>query len=199
MDAVRREFADQQISMWSINDIYERDEQTGRVRFRNPDDPNRDFASRYEAQQFVDAMNKQITAEFRSRVNQKQRELVQEEAPRLRTLEFAPRYNAMDQTTRDIFDDLIEPYAVRNKAGEVIGFNIQLEPMARQAEKIAQRFRAAAPAPAGQEPDAKPEPKGPALDMKTGASQTGDIEPKTIGEALKMYDKKQREARKKGK
>lgn len=184
--------------MWSINDIYERDEQTGRVRFRNPDDPNRDFSSRYEAQQFVDAMNKQISTEFRQRVNMKQRELIQQEGPRLRTLEFAPRYNAMDQTTKDIFDDLIEPYAVRDGAGDVIGFNVNLEPVARQAERIAARFKQQAPtAPAAAQE--KEKPTGPALDMKTGASVTGDAEPKTIGEALKMYDKKQRESKKKGK
>jgi hypothetical protein len=35
------------------------------------------------------------------------------------------------------------------------------------------------------------------LDIKTGASETREAEPKTLGEALKMFDKKQRE--KKGK
>ena len=60
---MRQHFAEQQIEMWSIEDLYEKDEHTGRVRFRNPDDPSRDFQSRYEAQQFVDAMNKTFKRE----------------------------------------------------------------------------------------------------------------------------------------
>lgn len=194
INAVREEFRNQQIEMWSINDIYERDENTGRVRFRNPDDPNRDFQSRYEAQQFVDAMNKQITAEFRQQVNQKQREFLQQEAPRLRTIEFAPKYEAMDQVTKDVFDEMIEPYAVRDNSGDVIGFNVNLQAVATQAEKIAARFKKSQPQQQQQEPEeqAKKQPGGPALDIKTGASQSNDVEPKTIGEALKMYDSAKR-------
>ena len=196
---VREQFQREEISTWSINDLYEKDERTGRVRFRNPDDPDRDFSSRYEAQQFVDAMNKQITSEFRALVNKRQRELIQEEAPRLRTLEFASKYNAMDQTTKDIFEDLIEPYSIRDNGGNVIGFRVDLNAVAQQAEKIAKRFpKQQAPA---QEPAAKGkgDSSGPALDMKTGASQNETLEPKSLGEALKMYDAKKRENNKKGK
>ena len=198
---VRQRFAEQQIEMWSIEDLYEKDEHTGRVRFRNPDNPDRDFQSRYEAQQFVDAMNKQITQSFRNEVNKAQREIIQREAPKLRLIEFAPKYDAMDQVTKDIFDDMIEPYAVTDSGGKVVGFNVNLDAVHAQAAKIAQRIKQYAPQPQAQEDGeakAKPASKSPALDAKTGVSITGEQEPKTIGEALKMYDKQQRESKKKG-
>ena len=198
---MRQRFAEQQIEMWSIEDLYEKDEHTGRVRFRNPDDPSRDFQSRYEAQQFVDAMNKQITQSFRNEVNKAQREIIQREAPKLRLIEFAPKYDAMDQVTKDIFDDMIEPYAVTDSGGKVVGFNVNLDAVHAQAAKIAQRIKQYAPQPQaqeGEEAKAKPASKSPALDAKTGVSITGEQEPKTIGEALKMYDKQQRESKKKG-
>lgn len=194
---VREKFQREQIDMWSIQDIYERDEQTGRVRFRNPDDPSRDFQSRYEAQQFVDAMNKQITQRFREEVNKEQRTLIQQEAPKLRLIEFAPKYDAMDKTTKDVFEDMIEPYAVRDSSGDVIGFNVDLDAVARQASRIAQRFQPSQQQGEPQQKEAKAS-TSPAVDIKTGASQTGSMpEPKTIGEALKMYDASQR--KKKGK
>lgn len=197
---VRRSFANDNIEMWSIEDLYERDEQTGRVRFRNPDDPNRDFSTRYEAQQFVDAMNKQVTAKFRQEVNAMQRTILQQEAPKLRLLDFAPKYAAMDATTREVFEELVEPYAVRDRSGEVIGFNVNLDALHRQASRIAGRFAMqpqVAAEPQQQQQQAKAAPTSPAMDMKTGASQTdGNGEPKNLGEALKMYDAQQRSKRK---
>ena len=198
---VRQKFSEQQIEMWSIEDLYERDENTGRVRFRNPDDPNRDFQSRYEAQQFVDAMNKQITQSFRTEVNKAQRELIQREAPKLRLIEFAPKYDAMDQVTKDIFDDMIEPYAVKDNGGNIIGFNVNLDSVHAQAAKIAKRVQQYAPQQQAQEEAGgkeKAAAKSPALDVKTGASLTGEQEPKTIGEALKMYDSNKRKEKKNG-
>ena len=197
----RQKFAEQQIEMWSIEDLYERDENTGRVRFRNPDDPSRDFQSRYEAQQFVDAMNKQITQSFRAEVNKAQREIIQREAPKLRLIEFAPKYDVMDQVTKDIFEDMIEPYAVKDNGGKIIGFNVNLDAVHAQASKIAQRVKQYVPQQPQQqeEPETKPAAKSPALDAKTGASLSADYEPKTIGEALKMYDSNKRKEKNNGK
>ena len=143
-------------------------------------------------------MNKQITAEFRNAVNKKQRELLQQQAPKLRTLEFAPKYDAMDATTKEVFEDIISPYSVYDKNGDVIGFNVNLDAAAAQAAKIAKRFNTRQPEQ--QEPQEEPEKKAssPALDMKSGPSQTTDKEPKTIGEALKMYDAAKRKEKNNG-
>lgn len=197
--SVRQRFSEQQIEMWSIEDLYERDENTGRVRFRNPDDPNRDFQSRYEAQQFVDAMNKQITQSFRAEVNKAQREIIQREAPKLRLIEFAPKYDAMDQVTKDIFDDMIEPYSVRDNGGNIIGFNVNLDAVHAQAAKIAKRFQQPQQQVVQGAEAASKAPTSPAMDIKTGASQSQPQEPKTIGEALKMYDTNKRKEKNNGK
>lgn len=198
--AVRADFSKNNIAECSIEDLYSRDESTGRVRFKNPDDPGRDFASRAEAQQWVDAFNKQIDARFRQEVNKKQRELLGDYAPTLRLIEFAPKYEGLDKVTKDVFDDLIDPYAVRNRSGNIIGYNIDLNAMLSQAKKIAKRF-AMQPEPAKPEgePPVQPKVNGrPAFNMPTGSGKSADDkEPETIGEALKLYDKRQREKGKK--
>lgn len=202
INAVRKEFNDNGIKPVSIEDLYSRDEQSGRVTFKNPDDPTRDFASRAEAQQWCDAFNKQINMRFRQDVNKKQQELVAQSAPVIRLIEFAPKFEALDQVTKDILDDLIEPYSIYDNRGDVIGFNVNLDSALAQAQKIAKRFNKA-PEPQSSE-DSK-EAKGdgkqasrPAVNLPTGSGQSKDeTEPKSLGEAIKMYDKMNREKGKK--
>lgn len=197
---VRREMAEQEIELWSMEDIYERDENTGRVTFHNPDDPNRPFASRAEAQAFIEAMNKEVTNYFRNEVNKKQRELVNAATPQLQTIDYADTYMAMSETEQKIFNDLIEPYAITNREGKVIGFNVNLVSAGNTARRIAKNFDNSTPSTNNEKtPPAKNEVSRPAMDMKTGVSATaeGDLpEPKTIGEALKLYDQQQRKAKK---
>jgi hypothetical protein len=186
---------EQQIELWSMNDIYERDEQTGRVTFNNPDDPQHPFAGRAEAQNWLNAMNQDIQNHFRTRVNQKQQELIQNAAPALQVVDFAPRYNAMDETTKGVFDTLIEPYAIKNNSGNVIGFNTNLESAYNIAQRIVSNMpksEQAAAAPK-QEPKSNKGSSRPATDIKGGNGVDPDMqEPKTIGEALKMWDKMNR-------
>lgn len=196
---VRQDFSKNQITPCTIEELYQRDEQTGRVTFKNPDDPTRDFASRAEAQQWVDAFNKQIEMRFRQEVNKKQQELVEANAPQLRLIAFAPKFEAMDKAAQDILDDLIEPYAVKDNNGNVVGYNVNLDAMAAQAVKIAKRFPSQ---PAANEPEGSQEPEQqasrPAMNLPTGNGKNPEeAEPKSIGEALKMYDKQQREKGKK--
>jgi len=193
---VRQKMAQDNIEMWSMEDIYERDEQTGRVTFNNPDDPQHPFQSRAEAQAFINAMNEEVTRYFRSEVNKEQQSLVRQQAPVLQMFDFAPVYMAMSQTEQDVFNDLIEPYAISDNSGRVIGFNTNLQAVANTARQIAKRFNATSEPQQQASSPAKAQKKGskPALDMKTGSSQSGDDdEPKTLGEALKRYDQLQRE------
>ena len=200
INLVRKDFADNQITPCTIEELYVRDENTGRVTFKNPDDPSREF-DREAAQKWVDAFNKQIEMRFRQEVNKKQQELVVERAPMLRVIEFAPKFEALDQTTKEILDDLIEPYAVTNRAGEVIGFNVNLDAALAQAQKIAKRFNTQQANTQNTADNQKaegnePEKQGsrPAMNMPTGTGKSSDeLEPKNIGEALKMYDKSNRE------
>lgn len=200
LDLVRQDFNAQKINTCSIEDLYQRDEQNGRVTFKNPDDPTRDFASRAEAQQWVDAFNKQIQSRFRQEVNRKQQQLMAENAPTLRLISFIPKYEAMSPIEKGILDDLIDSYGVTNNRGEIIGYKCDLDAMAAQAKKIAQRiqpqvYQSQEAAKAG---NGKEQVTEPALDMPTGAGKAAEKEePKSIGEALKMYDKQQREKGKK--
>ena len=196
---MRQDFSKNNITPCTIEELYQRDEQTGRVTFKNPDDPTRAFSSRADAQQWVDAFNKQVEARFRQEVNKKQQELVESNAPQLRLIAFAPKFDAMSKAAQDILDDLIEPYAVRDAAGRTVGYNVNLDVMAAQAEKIAKRFPEQQAAQAAENPqEAGKQASRPAMNLPTGNGKNADEEePKTIGEALKMYDKQQREKRKK--
>ena len=195
---VRKEFNDQNIGYYSVAELTIRDENTGQVRFRNPDvqderDPNYYFKSRAEMQQFVEAWNKGVDFEFRKAVNEKQRELMGQAAPTARLVDFLPKWQAMDDITRGIFDDLLEGHEIRDANGKEIGFNVDLNAVAAQAARIAKRY---SNVPQAQEQGAQSatEPQRntePALDMKTGHGKSEDEkEPTNIGEALKMFDKK---------
>lgn len=200
MAQVRKEFADQNIGYYSAAELTVRDEETGQVRFRNPDvqderDPNFYFKSRAELQQFVESWNKGVDFEFRKAVNEKQRELAQQAAPTARLMDFLPKWQAMDDVTKSVFDDLLEGHEIRNAQGKEIGFNVDLDAVAAQAARIAKRFPRQGQqkeAPAQQIPASKTaQDDGPALDMKSGNGVSPDEkEPTNIGEALKMFDKK---------
>lgn len=183
---VRQEFKKNGIEYVEIEQLYQRDENTGRVTFKNPDDPRNPFSSRSEAQAWVEAFNKQIDTRFRQEVNKKQQQLVGDSAPTLRLISFAPKYQALSQTEREIMDDLLEGHGVRNRQGQVVGYNVDLDAVAAQAKRIAKRMKP-------QQPEAQPvqqqQASGPAMDMPTGTGTANDAkEPKTLGEALKMFD-----------
>lgn len=190
-------FADEGIRLLTIEDLYERDEGTGDVLFRNPDKKGRSyFSSRQEAQGYIDTINKQRTQRFRAEVVKAQRALMKEVEPTMRLIDFGPTYDMMNEKVKEVFNALVEPYAVKQANG-TIGYNVDLNQLAKQAEKIAKMI-----------PDKQPEPavtanqqapaKTPPMDIKTGTGKADDeTEPTTLGEAMKMYNKQQRE--KKGK
>ena len=198
LSKVRQDFTNNGITPCSIEDLYQRDENTGRVTFKNPDDPTHDFASRAEAQQWVEAFNKQIESRFRQEVNKAQQELMNQNAPTLRLIAFAPKFNSMSKIEQEIMDDLIEGYAVKDNHGQVVGYNVNLDSAAAQAKRIAKRYQQQAPASkqSGQTAAKDNGSSGPALDMPTGTGKSADeAEPKNIGEALKMIDKQNRKGK----
>jgi len=204
---VRKKMSEDQIELWSMEDIYEKDEQTGRVTFHNPDDPQHPFSSRADAQKFIDAMNQEVTNYFRREVNAEQQRLVQKSAPVLQMYDFAPVYQQMSESEQVVLNDLIEPYAIYDNNNKIIGFNCNLQSVANTARQIAKRFQAASSGNNNNDQASKAQPSQqkqpgnrPANDLPTGNGLSEDEqEPKTIGEALKMYDEQQRNAKKKGK
>lgn len=190
-------FNKQGVRLMDIADLYERDERDGRVTFKNPDDPNRPFQSRYEAQQFVDSINKQINSRYQKELRNQQQQILQSMGPQFALIEFAPAYEAMSQAEKDVFDDLISPYAITDSGGNVIGFNVNLQAAGQTAKAIVQRFNmrkaapAAAPATQPQQPQQKKQQPAstPALDMPSSTGTSDDEEPKTLEEAFAKLGK----------
>ena len=205
-DQVRKEFNEQDIGYYSVPELTIRDEQTGEIKFRNPDvqderNPDYYFKSRAELLQFIEAWNRGVDAEFRKAVNQKQQELMIEQAPRARLIDFIPKWQAMDPTTQQIFDELLQGHEVRDANGQEIGFNVDLNAVASQAERIAKRFQnvptQTQDTTGGSNANTEaPVSSSPALDMQTGNGKSADEkEPSTIGEALKLIDKQNKKGK----
>lgn len=188
-------FKENGIRTWDIADLYDKDEQTGRVTFKNPDDEQRPFQSRKEAQDFVDAMNKQINNKFQSEIRAEQAKLLEEAKPSLSILDFVPVYQSMTEIERQVFDDLIGPYAIRDANNNIQGFNVDLAAAASQAKAIASRFATQQqPQQQAATKEAKKEQAtSPATDMATGTGEVGTDEPKDLSEAFALLNKQKKE------
>lgn len=195
--AAAETFEQNGIRKFTIADLYEKDEQRGTVSFRNPDDPSRPFSSRVEAMNWINSMNQAIDAEFKNMVNQNQRKFMQETAPSVRLMQFAPTYDTLDNMQKQYLDALIEPYGVVQN-GKLVGYNCDLNAMARQAiilaDKFAQHtaFEPDATSQAQQQMSgAAAQAQTPAMDMpSTGSQSTANSqpsEPKDLNDALRMY------------
>ena len=189
---IAKEFSDNNVRIMSIKDLHEVRED-GTVVFNNPDDPRHPFTSRAEAQRWIESINTQIQEEYQSRILKRAGEKWNEAQPQIQMLRFAPYYRQMDQVSREIFDQMIEPYAIVDKSGKTVGFNCNLASVATNAMKIAKRFEQRKPEPAKADPPVS-EVKTPAMDMKTGSgSSTDDGEPKTLEEAMRRLNASKKE------
>lgn len=187
----RQQFQKDGIREFTMDDVYERT-QDGRVIYHNPDDPNRPFSSRMEAQQWIDSFNKQVQTALIQTATQIRDKNAKAAMPALRLLQFAPVYDVMDPAIREVFDDLISDYEVKNRAGKVVGYNCDLEKMAMKASRLAKKYNNS---PRKQSANAKmgkqKARKSPALDTKSrGSSRNSkrDDEPQTMEEAMKRLN-----------
>lgn len=187
----RQQFQKDGIREFTMDDVYERT-QDGRVIYHNPDDPNRPFSSRMEAQQWIDSFNKQVQTALIQTATQIRDKNAKAAMPALRLLQFAPVYDVMDPAIREVFDDLISDYEVKNRAGKVVGYSCDLEKMAMKAARLAKKYNNS---PRKQSANAKmgkqKARKSPALDAKSrGSSRNSkrDDEPQTMEEAMKRLN-----------
>ena len=183
----RRQFQKDGIREFTMDDVYERT-QDGRVVYRNPDDPNRPFTSRMEAQQWIDSFNKQVNEALIKTATEIRDRNARAAMPALRLLQFAPVYDVMDPRIREVFDDLISDYEVKNRAGKVVGYSCNLEKMALKASRLASKYNSS-PKKGGGSGKVKKSgsQKSPALDARThgtAAGSKGDREPQTLEEAM---------------
>lgn len=198
------EFKKNGVRRLNINDLYELDKNSGRVSFRNPDDPGRPFSSRQEAQMWIDSYNSQYEAAFKSTVDGYRSELTKSVAPTARMLAFAPKADAMDEDTLAIFDELIQPYEIKDRQGRVRGYRCDLDAAHTQAARIVERMkskagRADASKAVETAQKAVEASTGPALDAKahgSSADADGNREPSNLQEAMRMYQEQRKKGRK---
>lgn len=180
-----QEFKEAGIREFQMKDVYERTSD-GRVVYHNPDDPNRPFSSRMEAQSWIDSFNGQVRAELKRRAMEIRNEDAKTVMPSLKLMDFAPSYDAMDDSVREMFDDLIEGYEVLDSNGRVVGYNCDLDKMAAKAERMASRF--SQPKPAKRKAKAaEGDTRQPSVDMRShGSGGNGKMkrEPQTLEEAM---------------
>jgi hypothetical protein len=197
-------FADKNIRPQTIRDIYEQDNQTGVISFRNPDNPNQPFQSRAEAQAWLDSANSQLKIDWEDLATQSRQELLKQYEPTMKLYAFVPKYNALDEVRQEMLDTIVEPYAIKDAGGNTIGYSCDLDAALTQTEKIIQgllsRQQQASISSEGSPavPEAKKPATTPALDMKSsnGSASSVGAEPKDINEAMKMYQKQKREGKK---
>lgn len=195
MAQAREQFRKNGIREFTMNDLYERS-QDGRVIYHNPDDPNRPFSNRIEAQQWIDSFNGQVKQELQRVASEIMENDAKAAMPAIRLLRFAPTYDAMDAKTREIFDDLIEDYELKNRKGAVIGYNCDLERMAARAQKMATKYNTTPRKSGGSATMKKKGPqKQPSMDIRShgsGSSKKADREPSTLGEAMRLWNEQNR-------
>lgn len=191
------EFQKEGIRPITMNDLYRRDESTGRVVYQNPDDPSRPFSNRMEAQQWIDSFNSQLRQEIQTKARSINRELQRQVAPTRNLLQFVPRYQGMSQDAQEILDDLIEGSEVRNARGEVVGYTCDLDSMADRAERMAAKYSRGKGGKSNKS-DEQRQQRRPATDMRSHGSSSEprklDREPRDINEAFQIM----RERRKAG-
>lgn len=178
----------------TMNDLYQRDQSTGRVTYINPDDSSRPFSSRMEAQQWIDSFNSQLRQEIQARARAVSRELSEQMAPARRLLAFAPTFDAMDAQTREVFDDLVEGFEVRNQQGDVVGYTCDLNRMAERARRMAEKYGRKS---GGNGAARREEQRKPAEDLRSHGSASArrkdpNREPKDLNEAFEIMRERRR-------
>lgn len=194
---VNSAYRKQGIRKFSVGDLIER-KSDGTVVFHNPENPNRPFASRMEAQQWVDSVNKDIDASFRREAGKAYQDLMRQNESSIRLLKFAPKYNALSPEEQELFDDMVEDYGVYQD-GEVIGYSCDLDRVLTQVKRVMARMQPKA----AKKPQAKQaaKPRQPSMDMRgrgTGSNTAKREEPKDLAEAMKMYNEMHRKDRSNG-
>lgn len=176
-------------------DICKRDED-GVPHFFNPE-TGREFTGdnpRRQAQEWCEDYNKEMARVFNNACKKYEDYLMESETPRLKVLEFSPKYEKLDDIRRGMFENVIQDFEIKDKAGKVIGYSCDLD----KALALVDRQVAMIQNYARQRKQAQPvAPTGPALDMKTssGAIPSGnnDEPPKSLAEAMERIQNRELE------
>lgn len=194
------EFEKQGAKPISINDLYQRDERTGRVTFTNPDDPDRPFASRADAQDFVNAWNQQIDDEKRAYAREVYKQLQDQQADVIKLIEFSDTYRQMSPQVQRTFEALLQPYQTTNAQGQIVFPGADFRRLHQQALNLVQLDAARGQqASQPQQPPAQNQHHTPAIDIKSGSSSSkkDQAPPTTLAEAMRRVSEEKRRMREK--
>jgi len=173
-------------------DICKRDAD-GVPHFFNPE-TGREFTGdnpRRQTQEWIDDYNKELARVFNNACQKYEEHLMQEESPKLKVMEFAPKYEKLDDIRRGMFENVIEDYEIKDKSGKVIGYSCDLD----KALALVDRQVAMIQSYAKQhKPQQQAAPTGPALDMKTSSGAvagSSNEPPKSLEEAMLRIQEQQ--------
>lgn len=173
------------------SDVCKRDE-NGVPHFYNPE-TGQEFRGdnpRRQAQEWVDDYNKDLERVFNETCEKYENHLRQTEAPSLAVIEFAPKYEKLDDIRKGMFDNVIEDYEVRDKDGKLVGYSCDLDKALALVERQIAMIQNYAKSHQQQQ---QQQPSGPALDMKTssGAIQVEDKPVSSLAEAMERLQDRQ--------
>ena len=194
-----------------IDELTRRDEQTGRLYYIDIyDDPQEWNKPGYQgvdkatARQHMKEFNEDLQASWNKEVIQAQRNYAQTVEPIRRLYAFGPTYDKLDEETKDVLAQLVDPYEIVDKDGRSWGFNCDLNAALKQAQGIVNSTRARYGSYIQQQQQAaqQQQVRQPAVDARSSAGgnrQSAPSDPKDINDAIMMFEKMQRENRKAGK
>lgn len=168
--------------------------------FYNPE-TGREFTGdnpRRQAQEWCEDYNREVAKAFNNACRQYEEQLMEQEEPSIRVLEFASKYDKLDPIRQRMFDNVVENYEIEDDDGNVIGYTCDLDMALSLVDKNVRTIQEYA-----MENKAKVNEKtGPELDMKnsSGAVQsTGKPEFKSVAEAMEWQQDQLLESMRKGK
>jgi hypothetical protein len=204
---IAKEMTDAGVRKLTITDLYERDEKTGAVSWRNIHEADKTYADEFQAHQALDYFNKQIDDTYKQRVLEKANEFYAQATPYIELEKFRPKFNKLDQVRQQLVADIVAPYAIVGANDTVVGYSCDLNAALMQAENLfkglgalAQQGLQGSTSPTEGSPQAEP-PTTPALDLKGshGSTNAPDAKPQTLDEHIAALTKKNIEEAKRSK
>lgn len=167
---------------------------TGDIHYRNLDvadekAANAYFTDRSAARRFLEDYNKDLEEGYAATVRQQKEELDKQYKVTKEYLKFVPKLNSADETTRAIFNELVQPYGVQDASGNFMGYSTNLDTALKQAQSLAKRISSTQ---SQQQKSQTSTASTPAVDMNSSSNGAEEQEPANLSEALKMLNTKKK-------
>ena len=167
---------------------------TGDIHYRNLDvadekAANAYFTDRSAARRFLEDYNKDLEEGYAATVRQQKEELDKQYRVTKEYLKFVPKLNKADETTRAIFNELVQPYGVQDASGNFMGYSTNLDTAFKQAQSLAKRISSTQ---SKQQQTPQHTASTPAVDMNSSSNGGEEQEPTNLSEALKMLNTKKK-------